>query len=126
MIRFTCQPPDVRANNIRQGSKILNYQYLQQFGIRVSNEMAVVKARVLPAPILHYHPSSREAAFVPKNGAWNVRDKKVAAGATLRSWACVAFGDFQPQTVQHFLRELITTCQDTGMNIPNRNPPIVN
>ncbi len=126
MMKFTCQPPSARANKISQGPNILNYRYIQQFGIRVSNDMAIIRARVLPAPKLQYHFTSRKATFVPKNGSWNMLNKKVATGATLGSWACVSFAEnIQQGSVHHFLRELITTCQDTGMNIPNRNPPIV-
>src|SRR3954452_17497470 len=130
MIKFTCQPPTARANKIHQGLDILNYrqnEYMQQFGLNVSSDMAVVQARVLNAPKLQYHPSSRDAAFTPREGAWNLRDKKVATGATLGSWACAVFGsqrDYPLQTVQKFLRELVTTCIDTGMNIPNKTPPI--
>ncbi|CAG8668612.1 21019_t:CDS:2 [Gigaspora margarita] len=131
MIKFTCQQPHMRANKIKRGLEILNYRsnpYLQQFGMKVSNEMAVVNARVLPTPTLQYHQSSREASFAPRDGQWNLRDKKVATGATLGSWAVIAFGserDMQMQAIQHFVRELIITCQDTGMNIPNRTPPIL-
>ncbi len=129
MIKFTCQQPSARANKIKQGLEVLNYrqnEYMQQFGMTVSEDMVVVGARILNAPKIHYHPSSREASFVPREGSWNLRDKKVATGATLGSWACVCFAEnVQEGSVQHFLRELITTCQDTGMNIPNRNPPIV-
>ncbi|RIA95038.1 Piwi domain-containing protein [Glomus cerebriforme] len=131
MIKFTCQQPQQRANKIRQGLEILNYrnnEYLQQFGMRISNEMAVVNARVLPTPLLQYHPSSREASFKPNFGQWNLRDKKVATGATLGSWSVLVFlseNELQPRTIQGFVRELVNTCQDTGMNIPNRNPPIL-
>ncbi|KAG9290846.1 hypothetical protein G9A89_010995 [Geosiphon pyriformis] len=131
MIKFTCQAPHVRANKIKQGLDVLNYrgnEYLQNFGMRVSNEMAVVDARVLPTPTLQYHPTSRDASFQPRDGAWNLRDKKVATGATLGSWAVIAFGqerDFPKQAVQSFVRELVITCQDTGMNIPNKTPPIM-
>ncbi|RGB43667.1 Piwi domain-containing protein [Rhizophagus diaphanus] len=130
MIRFTCQPPQSRASQINQGIQILNYrqnQYMQQFDFRVSNEMAITQARILPAPKLQYHPTSRDSAFTPRNGLWNLRDKKVATGATLSSWACAVFGnerDYPMSAIQKFIRELVTTCQDTGMNIPNKNPPI--
>ncbi|PKK79735.1 Piwi-domain-containing protein [Rhizophagus irregularis] len=130
MIKFTCQPPSARANKISQGLQILDYrqnEYMQQFGLKVSTEMAVVQARVLPAPKLQYHPTSRDANFTPRDGSWNLRDKKVATGATLGSWACAVFGnerDYPMAAVQKFIRELVTTCQDTGMNIPNKNPPI--
>ncbi|RIA93562.1 Piwi domain-containing protein [Glomus cerebriforme] len=130
-LKFTCKPPSARANKIEKGPNILNYrnnEHMQQFGLRISNECAVVQARILPAPELHYHPSSRNASFVPNNGSWNLRDKKVATGATLGSWACAVFGserNYPMRAVQLFLRELITTCQDTGMNIPNKTPPIL-
>src|SRR3954451_9124925 len=127
MIKFTCQPPNARANKINQGLQILNYpnnEYMKEFGLKVSPEMAVVQARVLPAPKLRYHPSSKDAAFTPRDGSWNLRDKKVATGATLGSWACAVFGserDYPVAAVQKFIRELVTTCQDTGMDIPNKN-----
>src|SRR2546423_13728027 len=95
MNKFTCQPPDVRASKINQGLQILNYrqnEYMQNFGLEISDEMALVNARILPTPKLQYHPSSRDATFSPKYGSWNMRDKKVATGATLGSWACNVFG----------------------------------
>src|SRR6266511_770177 len=129
MIKFTCQPPHVRANKIRNGLDILDYrnnEYLRQFGLQVSNDMITTPARVLPTPTVMYHQSSRDPSFVPRDGSWNLRDKKVATGAVLGSWGVIAFGserDMPMPTVQHFVRELITTCQDTGMNIPNKDPP---
>ncbi|GBC06888.1 hypothetical protein RclHR1_07120002, partial [Rhizophagus clarus] len=127
MIKFTCQSPKSRVNKINQGIEILNYrqnEYMQQFGFRVSNEMVITQARVLPAPTLQYHPNSRDSNFAPRDGSWNLRDKKVATGATLGSWACAVFGserDYPIGAVQKFIRELVTTCQNTGMNIPNKN-----
>ncbi|GBC06890.1 hypothetical protein RclHR1_07120003 [Rhizophagus clarus] len=130
MIKFTRQPPQSRVDKINQGIQILNYrqnEYIQQFSFQVSNEMVITQARVLPAPKLQYHPSSKDSAFVPRGGLWNLMYKKVATGTTLGSWACAVFGserDYPIGAVQKFIRELVTTCQDTGMNIPNRNPPI--
>ncbi|RGB28543.1 Piwi domain-containing protein [Rhizophagus diaphanus] len=131
MIKFTCQSPHLRANKIKQGVDILNYrknEYLKQFGLEVASEMIVIQARVLPVPTLQYHPSSREHSFQPREGSWNLRDKKVAQGAVLGSWAIVAFGserDLPTQSIQAFIRELVITCQDNGMSIPNRTPPIM-
>ncbi|PKY39144.1 PAZ domain-containing protein, partial [Rhizophagus irregularis] len=114
MIKFTCQPPQSRANKISQCIEVLNYRL---------NEYT----RVLHAPTLHYHPASKEDTFIPKDGLWNLKNKKFAIGATLGSWSCAVFGserDYPMGVIQKFIRELITTCQDTGMNIPNKNPPI--
>ncbi|PKC01525.1 Piwi-domain-containing protein [Rhizophagus irregularis] len=127
IFRFTCQPPNVRANKISQGLSILDYQnneYLKQFGMEVSNNMTVVNARILPTPTIQYHPTSREKRIEPKGGVWNLRDKKVATGATLSSWSVLAFLNLHNQVIKHFLRELITICNDTGMNIVMRDPPI--
>ncbi len=54
MIEFTFQPPSARANKIRQGPDVLNYHYIQQFDIRVSNDTIIVRARVLPARFMEY------------------------------------------------------------------------
>ncbi|CAG8604515.1 4978_t:CDS:10 [Ambispora leptoticha] len=127
MIKFTCQPPHMRANKIKQGLEILSYrsnEYLKQFGMSVSSEMAVVQARILPTPTLKYHPSSRDHTIVPRDGAWNLRDKKLAAGATLTSWSVVVFASEREQVVQNFVRELVNTCSETGMNVTNKQPPI--
>ncbi|CAB4425199.1 unnamed protein product [Rhizophagus irregularis] len=130
MIEFTCQPPQIRTYTINQGIEILNYrqnEYMYQFGFQISNDMVITQARVLPTPTLYYHPASKEDTFIPKDGLWNLKNKKVATGATLGSWACAVFGserDYPIGTIQNFIRELVNTCQVAGMNIPNRNPPI--
>ncbi|ORZ26299.1 Piwi domain-domain-containing protein [Lobosporangium transversale] len=131
MIKFTCQPPHVRANIIKDGLRILNYnnnEFLQDFGMKISSEMVTVRARTLPAPTISYHPTSQEANFVPRDGAWNLRGKKVARGTTLGSWGVIVFGserDIPQPQLNAFIRELITTCTDTGMTIPNKSPPIL-
>ncbi|CAI2168374.1 8249_t:CDS:2 [Funneliformis geosporum] len=131
MIKFTCQQPHIRANKIKAGLEILNYRnndQMTQFNMKVSNEMALVQARVLPTPTINYHTSSKDASFTPREGSWNLRDKKVAEGATLRSWSVLVFGtepDFPMQSVQNFVRELVIVCSDTGMNIPTKTPPII-
>ncbi|PKK68178.1 Piwi-domain-containing protein [Rhizophagus irregularis] len=130
MTNFARQNPTIRANRIQTGLNILNYQdneYLKQFGMEISNNMAVVNARILPTPTIQYHQSSRESHVRPNGGSWNLRDKKVINGATLNSWSVLAFlsyKDLPDQAIKFFVRELITTCQDTGMNISERDPSI--
>ncbi|CAB5379107.1 unnamed protein product [Rhizophagus irregularis] len=130
MYKFTCQPPCTRANKIQAGLNILDYQnneYLKQFGMEVSNNMTVVNARILPTPTIQYHPTSRENRIEPKHGVWDLKNKRVATGATLGSWSVLAFSnerELPNQAIKHFLRELITTCNDMGMNIVMRDPPI--
>ncbi|CAB5182549.1 unnamed protein product [Rhizophagus irregularis] len=126
IIKFTCRPPSVWANKILASLNILNYrdnEYLKQFGMEVSNDMAVVNARILPTPTIQYHQSSRKNCVQPNGRSWNLRDKKVINGATLSSFLAFLNSKILPdQTIKFFVRELITTCQDTGMN--ERDPPI--
>ncbi|CAG8522996.1 5713_t:CDS:10 [Ambispora gerdemannii] len=131
MIKFTCQAPTLRANKIKQGVEILNYRenkYLAPFFLKISNEMANIPARILPAPTIQYHRTSREQKCVPRDGVWNLRDKKLATCATLGAWSLVAFGaerEFPIQSIQAFIRELVISCQEVGLHIPNRSPPIM-
>ncbi|KAF9156218.1 argonaute 1, partial [Linnemannia schmuckeri] len=130
MIRFATLRPIDRENSIKNGLRVLDFghnEFHKSFGLTVSNEMGAVNARVLPAPTITYHPSSRDAKFLPREGSWNLIGKKVLSGATLDSWGVVVFGterDFSLSQAQHFIRELAITCSDTGMKIINKNPRI--
>ncbi|PKY61478.1 PAZ domain-containing protein [Rhizophagus irregularis] len=78
--KFARQNPTIRENRIQTGLNILNYrdnEYLKQFGMEISNDMAVVNARILPTPTIQYHKSSRKDRVQPNGGSWNLRDKKV-------------------------------------------------
>jgi hypothetical protein len=87
--------------------------------------MSVINARVLPAPEISYHASSQVAEFAPQGGAWNLRGKKVAQGATLGFWSVVNFAGAVPMPViQRFVRELYQTFANTGMTVVTRSTPI--
>eukprot|EP00158_Paraphelidium_tribonemae_P008813 Partr_v1_DN28691_c0_g1_i1_m49399 putative eukaryotic translation initiation factor 2c len=152
MIRLTCQTPDRRAGKIANsinelgigamGGKIGETHipsievsndpedevYLNSFGVRINNEMMTIPARVIDPPTVQYHPSSREPLITPREGSWNLRDKKVVQPATLHSWVMVCFGsprEMPQHKMDHFLRELIHTCRDTGLAITNLHPPAI-
>jgi eukaryotic translation initiation factor 2C len=100
---------------------------MKDFGLKVSSEMIAMKARVLPASTIQYHPSSRDAGFVPRDDHGNLMGKKVATSTTLGSWGVVIFGnerDVPTHMVDSFVRELIVTCIETGMSILNKQPLI--
>lgn len=127
MIKFTCQRPSVRANKIMDGFNLLQYKnnpYMQQFGVNVNPEMSIVDARVLDTPKISYSLTEPDSTFAPQGGAWNLRGKKVAVGATLSSWSVVNFspGTVNMQHIQRFIRELCQTFIDTGLvSISNHN-----
>ncbi|KAJ3416061.1 eukaryotic translation initiation factor 2C, 2 [Chytridiales sp. JEL 0842] len=130
MIKFTCQPPHIRSNKISAGITILQQrdnEYLNEFGVQVGHEMSIINARVLPAPAISYHPASKEPVITPREGAWNLRDKMVAQGVTIRSWAVVAFGaeqDYPVTAIQKFITLLVQTCEECGVFVQSRQPPI--
>jgi hypothetical protein len=128
MIKFTCQKPNVRANKINQGLTLLQHRdnpYLQQFGMAVSPNMSIIKASVLATPKISYSPTSQEPEFAPQGGAWNLRGKKVAQGATIGSWSVVNFADHVPKpSITRFIRELCQTFAATGLNVIKRDPQV--
>ncbi|EGF81781.1 hypothetical protein BATDEDRAFT_16026 [Batrachochytrium dendrobatidis JAM81] len=130
MIKFTCQAPHVRSNKISAGFTLLQQRdndYLADFGVQINHEMVTVSARVLPAPEVSYHPGSKEPLITPQDGAWNLRDKMVAQGVTLRAWCVIVFGtekDYSTSAIQSFITLMVQTCEECGVFVPNKQPPI--
>lgn len=130
MIKFTCQPPDRRAQKIMNNLNMLNFREnpdFRAFNMQLDERMMDVAARVLPTPTVCYNASARDSTCQPRDGVWNMIGKKVSRGMELRSWGVVSFCGERfcpPAQVQGFVRELAITCQDTGMNIVEKQPPI--
>ncbi|KAF8031015.1 hypothetical protein BT93_D0262 [Corymbia citriodora subsp. variegata] len=49
--------------------------YAKEFGIKISEKLAQVEARILPAPWLKYHDSGRIKDCLPEVGCWNMMNK---------------------------------------------------
>ncbi|KAF8928954.1 Eukaryotic translation initiation factor 2C, partial [Dissophora ornata] len=130
MIKFTSQTPNARANNIKDGIRLLNYdsnEHLHDFGMKVSREMATIKARVLPPPTIMFDPACHDSKVTPRDGSWNLKGKRLVHGATLGSWGVVVFGserDAPNIQVQNFVREVVVSCCEVGIIILNKNPQI--
>ncbi|KAK6161445.1 hypothetical protein DH2020_004826 [Rehmannia glutinosa] len=63
LLKVTCQRPRDRENDILQTVQHNAYDqdpYAKEFGIKISEKMASVEARVLPAPWLKYHETGKE------------------------------------------------------------------
>ncbi|VAI63851.1 unnamed protein product [Triticum turgidum subsp. durum] len=75
----TCQYPRDRERDITQMVKHNAYQedpYAKEFGIKISDRLASVDARILPAPRLKYNETGREKDCLPRVGQWNMMNKK--------------------------------------------------
>ncbi|ORY45562.1 Piwi-domain-containing protein [Rhizoclosmatium globosum] len=129
MIKFTCQPPHVRSNKISAGITILQQrdnEYLNEFDVTIGHEMAS-STPVFSQPPLFHTTCLQRTSYHSSRRAWNLRDKMVAQGVTIRSWSVVAFGtenDYPVQSIQKFITLLVQTCEECGVFVQNRQPPI--
>ncbi|KAL6185018.1 hypothetical protein ACLB2K_041153 [Fragaria x ananassa] len=73
-------------------------------------EAALVKARVLPSPLLKYHDSGREKSVYPQTGQWNMTNKKMFNGGKLQFWAFVNFSRLSQEITFPFLEALVNVC----------------
>ncbi|KAF0908875.1 hypothetical protein E2562_028754 [Oryza meyeriana var. granulata] len=118
ILRSTCQPPRKREQKIIEMVQHNNYRadrVVREFRIDISNQMANVPARVLPAPTLKYHESGKEKTCNPRVGQWNMINKKMVEGAKVERWTCVNFSRMHIDAVHRFCSELVYTCNAIGM-----------
>lgn len=131
LLKVTCQRPRDRENDILQTVQHNAYDqdpYAKEFGIRISEKLASVEARVLPAPWLKYHETGKEKDCLPQVGQWNMMNKKMINGMTVSRWACINFSrSVQDSVARGFCNELAQMCQVSGMEFnPEPVIPIYN
>ncbi|CAL9759948.1 unnamed protein product [Musa acuminata subsp. burmannicoides] len=119
LLKVTCQLPRDRELDIIQTVHHNAYHedpYAREFGIRISEKLASVEARVLPAPWLKYHDTGREKDCLPRVGQWNMMNKKLVNGGRVNNWTCISFArNVQENVARGFCRELAQMCQISGM-----------
>ncbi|XP_020582423.1 protein argonaute PNH1-like isoform X2 [Phalaenopsis equestris] len=127
LLKVTCQRPRDQEMDILQTVHQNSYEqdpYAKEFGISISDKLATVEARVLPAPWLKYSENGKEKECLPQVGQWNMMNKKVINGCIVSNWACINFSrSVQESTAYGFCQELAQMCQVSGMEF-NREPVI--
>ncbi|CAA6666327.1 unnamed protein product [Spirodela intermedia] len=127
LLKVTCQRPREQEADILQTMSQNGYHddpYAKEFGINISDRLASVEARVLPAPWLKYNDAGKEKECLPQVGQWNMMNKKMINGSTVNHWACINFSrSVQESTARTFCQELAQMCQVSGMEF-NREPVI--
>ncbi|CAD6335275.1 unnamed protein product [Miscanthus lutarioriparius] len=130
LLEETCQRPHDRERDIIQMVNHNSYHedpYAKEFGIKISERLASIEARILPAPRLKYNETGREKDCLPRVGQWNMMNKKMVNGGRVRSWICVNFArNVQESVAVGFCRELARMCQASGMDFALETvlPPI--
>ncbi|ONK55192.1 uncharacterized protein A4U43_UnF6580 [Asparagus officinalis] len=119
LLKVTCQRPRDRELDIVETVHHNAYHrdpYAQEFGIKISNKLAQVEARILPAPRLKYHDTGRERDCLPRVGQWNMMNKKMVNGGRVSSWMCINFArNVEENVARGFCHELAQMCQISGM-----------
>ncbi|PIA63984.1 hypothetical protein AQUCO_00201350v1 [Aquilegia coerulea] len=119
LLKVTCQRPQERENDISRTvhqNAYQNDEYATEFGIKISDKLAAVEARVLPAPWLKYHDTGKEKDCLPSVGQWNMMNKKMVNGGTVNNWMCINFSrSVQENLARGFCHELAQMCCVSGM-----------
>uniref|UniRef100_A0A0E0GRX3 Piwi domain-containing protein n=1 Tax=Oryza nivara TaxID=4536 RepID=A0A0E0GRX3_ORYNI len=121
MLRLARETPEERENSILEIANENNYgndYHAKEFGIGVTNQLALVDARVLPAPMLKYHDSGQEKVCNPSIGQWNMNNKRMLNSGSINYWACLTFAScVRLAEVRTFCKELVRVCNSIGMQI---------
>ncbi|KAL2533071.1 Protein argonaute 1 [Abeliophyllum distichum] len=130
LLKVTCQRPHEREYDILQTVHHNAYAedpYAKEFGIKISEKLAQVEARILPAPWLRYHDSGREKDCLPQVGQWNMMNKRMVNGGTVNNWICINFArNVQDSLARSFCHELAQMCITSGMAVnPEPLLPVV-
>ncbi|XP_042505573.1 protein argonaute 1-like [Macadamia integrifolia] len=119
LLKVTCQRPRERELDIMQTVHHNAYHedpYAKEFGIKISEKLAQVEARILPPPWLKYHDTGREKDCLPQVGQWNMMNKKMVNGGTVNNWICINFSrNVQESVARGFCNELAQMCHISGM-----------
>ncbi|KAJ5391403.1 hypothetical protein N7509_006893 [Penicillium cosmopolitanum] len=85
IIKFSCRQPPDNFETIRtlgRGIMGMSGNYFRDRQIKFSDEMLVVPARVLDAPVLKYGTRTEK----PQRGAWNLVGKQFSTGVSIETW----------------------------------------
>lgn len=127
LLKVTCQRPLDRERDIMQTVHHNAYHedpYAKEFGIKISDRLAQVEARILPAPWLKYNDTGREKDCLPQVGQWNMMNKKMFNGGSVKYWLCVNFSrTVQDSVARGFCYELAQMCYVSGMEF-NAEPVV--
>ncbi|KAK0445338.1 argonaute-like protein [Desarmillaria tabescens] len=133
MVEFATKKPDQQLNAIRAGIQTLSYgqsQYVRDFGLHIdTNSLPMgAPARVLNPPDLKYGTGSKQPSIRPKEGTWNLVDKKFFKPMPLGHWMVVVFmqpNRFSPDDAKTAIRGLIQGCEAVGMPVQEKQPLFV-
>ncbi|KAI0702894.1 argonaute-like protein [Cytidiella melzeri] len=130
VLEFATKKPHERLASIREGLGVLQYgqsEYVRQFGLHVNEQSVSIKARVLPPPTLKYGVGSKQPTITPRDGGWNMIDKKFYKPQPISRWAWIIYEReqrFNGATANAAVANMIKACRSVGMVIADEHPEI--
>ncbi|KAF7342176.1 Protein argonaute-2 [Mycena venus] len=128
LVAFATKAPKDRLASIGKGMQVLAYgqsEYVRKFGLTVNPNVVSTQARVLRAPTLKYGAGGKASSVEPRNGSWNMADKRFYRPATIHAWVIVVFDyRIRDDLLQDVIKGMVDGCRSTGMTITNARPII--
>ncbi|KAF8179654.1 argonaute-like protein [Pholiota molesta] len=118
VLEFATKKPKERLNAITTGVEKLQFEtsdYITQFGMSISRQPLQIGARVIEPPNLKYSGQGRQAN--PRNGAWNMVDKKFYKASSITVWAVVIYQDhrrFNDSAINGMVKGFQEACANVG------------
>ncbi|CAK5272548.1 unnamed protein product [Mycena citricolor] len=126
LVEFSSPQPMDRLNAIRQGFQVLAYgqsEYVRKFGLTVAPSESTVQARVLKPPVLQYGPGSKQKNVEPRNGAWNMMEKKLYRPTSIGPWVLVSCDSRVGGAALDAIAEgFVGGCESTGIKMQHKKP----
>ncbi|KAJ7228592.1 argonaute-like protein, partial [Mycena pura] len=125
VLDFATKKPADRLRSISNGLSLLAYgqsEYVRQFGMNVDATAGPLKvqARLLKPPTLKYGPGSRQSTIVPRDGAWNMVDKRFFKPVSIDRWVVVIYEQkrrFDAGAANDMINGLVNSCRDVGIKL---------
>ncbi|KAJ7459186.1 argonaute-like protein [Mycena galericulata] len=124
VLDFATKKPGDRLRSIVNGLGVLAYgqsEYVRQFGMTCDTSGPLkVQARILKPPMLKYGAGSRQLTITPRDGAWNMVDKRFFKPVSIDRWVVVIYerqGRFNESAANDMINGLCASCRDVGIKL---------
>ncbi|KAH9035274.1 argonaute-like protein [Lactarius hengduanensis] len=129
VLEFATKRPNDRLGSIVNGPGVLEYgqsEYVREFGMTVANEPIRIQARIMNPPTLRYHQSSKQPTARPRDGAWNLIDKRMFTPSIVAHWVIIIYERqqlFNDQVANQMASDLVRACE--AVEIPINPRPVL-
>ncbi|OBZ76133.1 Protein argonaute-2 [Grifola frondosa] len=132
VLDFSTKRPQDRLTSIHNALGAFQYgqsEYVRQSGMNVdtASGMLSLQARVLDPPTLQYGRASRQQTIKPRDGAWNMIDKKFYSTNVVERWVVVIYERhqrFDDRTTGEMIQGFLRACADVGIQVRETNPVV--